>query len=91
MFVKCIPTRIDYCVELTQAQWDYLDNRDNDNQPIHNSEHPKILHLKQLGAEEIDWNGHFGRNFFFACAIEDSEAVIKGVQEFFKGEDYGNV
>lgn len=57
--MKLLITSIKYTVKLTNKQWSQLnclDFIDDINIP-----------LNEIGARSIDYNGHFGKLFFFTC------------------------
>lgn len=73
-------TKIYCAVPVTKKQWDkmmamdraYIDSTDGS----HRLDHA----LEQAGAEDIEYNGHFGRNLFFRA--EDEATAIKVVALF---------
>lgn len=67
-------TRYTICVPLTRAQWDKLQTREDKNYKwITDS-------LESSGAENVEFNGHFGRNIFFD--VEDLAHVPKVTEAF---------
>lgn len=56
------------CVPLTQKQWNKL--RELEDDWTHGRvDYPLDIHktLEALGAEKVDWSGHYGMNIFFQC------------------------
>ena len=65
--------RISYSIELTPAQWDKLDAAD--------FEEVKKVWLKDTLAQDLEWNGHFGRNFFFSVSANSIEEMNSEAQK----------
>jgi hypothetical protein len=57
--LKAEITASSYCVPLSMEQFDKLHPRDVDDEIAFDEE------LEKLGAERIEYNGHFGANIFF--------------------------
>lgn len=59
--------KISYSIELNREQWDKLDGTDYD-----------IVEkqwLKDTKAQELEWDGHFGSNFFFSIRGYSAEEI----------------
>lgn len=86
--VEVIATRTHFCVPLTEDQWDALDERDAiSRERIHcdycGKTSKELDALTKAGCENIDWNGHFGRNLFFSAETEHINSAKKAVVKFF--------
>lgn len=64
--MKAILTQLHYCVPLTDKQWKRL-NRINARGDDRTDIDPA---LEKSGANNIEFNGHFGRNIFFSIDKE---------------------
>ncbi len=55
-------------VPLSEKQWDRLCELEKDWE-LGRVDHPLDIHktLEALGAEKVDWSGHYGMNIFFQC------------------------
>ena len=80
-------TQISICVPLTEEQWDKLEDLDDT--------WKFIEELQKVGAQDVDWNGHFGRNIFFTAdadhdygrtmlPIENVEVVVNKIEEWLR-------
>ncbi len=85
-------TRCDFCVELTSEQWQALTAIDKNGEEVHETatgyETPGIKRLTEAGCFGFEWNGHFGRNFFFKAKAEDvkaAKAAKAAVRKFIGG------
>jgi hypothetical protein len=63
--LKFYVIKLDCCVPLNEAQWESL-NIDQDQDRY--DEIVKALY--PLNTTDLEYNGHFGRNFFFSCETE---------------------
>lgn len=67
-------TRFHIAVPLTEKQWDRLNELENhwlhDEHPP--NENPIGIHeaLESVGAENVEWGGHYGRYIFFECGAD---------------------
>lgn len=61
--MKALITQTHYCVPLTPKQWDNLNRYDKNGEDRWDEVCAK---LKKAGAENIEYNGHFGMNIFFS-------------------------
>ena len=95
MKIEIIKTEISYCVPLTIEQWNSLEKtqktigvRGEYQAPVHEVaygyETPDIKKLMVEGCYDLEWNGHFGRNFYFKCRYEDSKRATQAVTKFIK-------
>lgn len=78
--MKAYITSRSYCVPLTPVQWEKLNaiNKRGDDRWEKVS-----ATLTRLGAERIEYNGHFGRNIFFTLEkARHLTRVLKAVQKF---------
>lgn len=57
------------CVPLTQKQWDELCRLEKEWDECR-SEFDIHKTLEALGAEKVDWSGHYGMNIFFQCTAD---------------------
>jgi hypothetical protein len=74
-------TQYSICVPLTNKQWEKLMKKENDY--WHNGKPDLITPpLKKVGADRIDFNGHFGRNIFFNVESLD---IMPEVMKCLKG------
>lgn len=88
--MKIILTKSCFCIPLTKKQWNALDERVGGNcySNIHmptrfESTSKEMTKLLESGCDDIDWDGHFGRNFFFSAKKNDIIKVQKAVIKFF--------
>ena len=73
-------------VPLTEERWEALNAVDGEGEDIYDvyprRERESIKKLMAAGCDNLDWNGHFGSNFFFDVAEEDVEKAKAAVTEF---------
>lgn len=79
--------RCSFGVPLTQDQWAELNRLTPEADEVYSVsvgfEHPRIKLLQDAGCQDFEWNGHFGRNFFFfACYADDIVKAKVAVTEF---------
>ena len=73
-------------IPLTDSQWEKLTEIDDDSIEGRYEEYKKFIKaLEALGCYRIDFNGHFGRNFFFDIDKMDyrkhKSSIIKHLEE----------
>ncbi len=75
--MKCHITQYSICIPLTNKQWEALMRIDNLRHKT-NGEYDYdifIATLRTAGANDVEFNGHFGMNIFFN--VEDKDAAEK--------------
>lgn len=74
--MKIVICTVNYCIPLTLAQFKKLDKKSylDDVYPM----------LKDAGAENIEYSGHFGSNIFFTARPEDTENILAAVKNLVK-------
>jgi hypothetical protein len=86
-------TRFSICVPLTDEQWNRLDNWGHDAPNPYDEQLKLIKMLEDVGAYDVDWNGHFGQNIFFTADADFEtceygrthvEAVVKKIEELLQ-------
>jgi hypothetical protein len=71
-----------YCVSLTNEQWRDIYFESSLTGTI--ASLVFIERLEKAGCSRIDWNGHFGRNLFYTCAVEDTKTARAAVTKEFR-------
>ena len=71
-----------YCVSLTNEQWRDIDFESSLAGTI--ASLVFIENMEKAGCSRIDWNGHFGRNLFYTCNVEDTKAARAAVAKEFR-------
>jgi len=69
--------RIECSVELSNRQWDKLDNLD----------YLDFINptLEKLGAGDIEYNGHFGQRIMFCCDDhQQATQIVNKIEEILK-------
>lgn len=83
-------TRFHICVPLTDEQWDKLSRWGEDTPNPYDEELKLIKELEEVGAYDVDWNGHFGQSIFFSADADFDtcefgrthvEAVVRKIEE----------
>lgn len=81
--MKAYVTQISYCVPLSDAQWFTLTRRDESGDE-RDDIIPALLKAGVVSGT-IEYNGHFGRNIFFAVEKEAHLArVLKRLEKLLK-------
>jgi len=71
MKLKATVTEISFSVKLTKKQWETLDDLD------FSTEVSRPLQDACQSRIDIDYDGHFGRFFYFTCgSFEDTKMVL---------------
>jgi hypothetical protein len=68
-------TRFQIVIPLTEKQWNKLEKLSKD--WIHGRvKNPIDIHktLEAVGAQDVDWSGHYGQNIFFECDADWTES-----------------
>ena len=71
--MKLTANKISYAIELNESQWKKLDSADYDE--------VKKVWLKATKAQELEWSGHFGSNFFFSIQAESVDEMNTEAQK----------
>lgn len=81
--IKC-----SYAVPLDEKQWEKLNETDSDGNDVFSvimgREAPEIKKLVEAGCYDFEWDGHFGRNFYFDCDTADRKNALKAVRKFIR-------
>lgn len=80
--MKAHVTQIHYCVPLTQSQWAELNRLDDEG----NDRWEEIASkMKKAGADNLEYNGHFGSNIFFSVETAvQLPRVLKCIEKLVK-------
>jgi hypothetical protein len=86
--MKYVITAYKICVPLNKRQWGRLTKMDSDADYFigRREKYDNFLKdVKDAGGEDYDFNGHFGRNFFFTSeTIEQVDAVMEVIKKHLK-------
>jgi hypothetical protein len=86
--IKIICTRLSFTIPLTVEQWEKLNAKDDDGNEIHEVasgyESQSVKNLYKGGCFDLEFDGHFGRNFFFSCYTENIKKAKRAVTKFIE-------